>query len=180
MTKQQTILVAAPRRTRWDPLDPASPIVFMDYDRRHPANAAYKSPPAELCICEGDGVEGDPARANNPRGNPPWEVYPTAHVAGAIREGKLVEVRKGEDTSDLQLSDDDLASLTSLTARQIEGLRRRGFESVDDLVAKIDRSDDALALLQGQRGKAGSMSEATAQDLMNELIGRGLLEGEGF
>src|SRR3990167_2510423 len=171
-----TILVAAPRRTRWDQLDPSSPIVFTDYDRRHPANEAYSSPAAELCICEGDGVAGDPARANSPMGNPPWRVWPTAKVAAKIAEGRLVQVTVGEDTSDLALSEDDLASLVSLTPRQVEALLKRGFESVSDLADKIARSDDALALLQGTKGKAGGMGEGTARDLLNELVALGAIE----
>ena len=175
-----TILVAAPRRHAFDPLDPGSRIVFSEWDRRHPANDAYASPVSEVCICEGDGVRGDPARANNPRGNPPWEVYPTPAVTGKVTAGELVVVRKGEDTSDLALSDNDLASLSSLTDRQVSGLTRRGFETVEDLADKIGRSDDPLAMLQGQRGKAGSMSEGVARNLLNELVARGAIEATGF
>lgn len=179
-TSDGTILVAAPRRRRWDPLDPGSLIAFMDWDRRHPANEAYSAPPCDVCISEGDGVEGDPARANSPKGNPPWRVWPTPAVAGALREGKLVEVRPGEDTSDLALSEDDLASLTALTPRQVENLVKRGFESVSDLADKISRSDDPVAMLGGGKGGRGGLSESAAKDLINELIARGLIEGTGF
>jgi len=175
-----TIFVAAPRKHPFDHLDPGSRLVFSEWDRRHPANPAYASPAAEVCISEGDGVAGDPARANNPRGNPPWEVWPTPAVVGKITSGDLVRVEKGEDTSDLQLDDNQLASLNSLTDRQVAGLTKRGFETVEDLADKIGRSDDPLAMLQGQRGKAGSMSEGVARDLLNELVARGAIEATGF
>ena len=175
-----TILVVAPRKHPFDHLDPGSRIVFSEWDRRHPANPAYSSPEAEICICEGDGVDGDPARAKSPKGNPPWRVFPTPAIAGALRDGRLVEVRQGEDTSDLQLDDSQLASLKSLTDRQVAGLTKRGFETVEDLADKISRSDDPLAMLQGQKGKAGSMSEAVARDLLNELVARGAIEAQGF
>jgi hypothetical protein len=180
MPKDGTILVAAPRKNRFDALDPGSLIVLSEYDRRHPANEAYSQPPAEICICEGDGVKGDPARAKSPKGNPPWRVWPTNAVSGKIAAGQLVRVEEGEDTSDLQLSANDLASLTSLTPRQVQGLVKRGFETVDDLAEKIGRSDDAVTMLQGQKGKSGSMSEGKAKELLNELISLGVIEGTGF
>lgn len=169
MSKQEPILVAAPRRTRFDPLDPSSPIVFRDFDYRHPANHAYALPAGEVCIEEGHGVEGDPARANNPRGNPPIEVYPTSAVAGALREGLLVEVRPKQSTADLAMSEDDLASLRSLTPALVKALTAARFEGVSDLAEKLGRAENPVAVLTSVKG----IGDAKAADILNELEARG-------
>lgn len=169
--QDDTILVAAPRKKAFNPRDPQSPIVFSEVDMRHPANPDYASPAGEVCICAGEGVTGDPGRANNPRGNPPWEVFPTPEVAGALRSGKLVEIRRGEedDTSDLALSENDLGTLTTLTERQVEALQKKGITGVNDLADRVTRSDDPVDYLV----KTKAVGKGVALDLLNELVALG-------
>lgn len=172
MAEKKTIFVAAPRRTRWDPLNPESSVVIFERDARHPENPAYSSPRGEICIDEGHGVAGDPARANSPGGCPPWEVYPTQKVMEALGARKLVEVTAREDTSDLGMSDDDIGSLESLTARQIDALRKAGIESVSGLVERVEAADNPMAYLTGIKG----VGKPTAESIRIELVGRGLIE----
>lgn len=172
MAEKRTIFVAAPRRTRWDPLNPESVGVLREDDRRHPANDAYKKPVGQIDIEEGHGVAGDPARAKSPGGNPPWEVYPTEKVMTALGQRKLIQVTPQEDTSDLNMSDDDVGSLESLTARQIDALRKAGIESVSGLVERVETADNPMAYLTGIKG----VGKPTAEAIRIELVGRGLID----
>ena len=160
------ILVAAPRRMRYDPLNPQSRIVFFDRDRRHPANKAYSMPAGEVCIVEGHGVKGDPAKKEAP-----WELYANARVVAALRSGVLVEVEPQEDTSDLGLTAGDLGSFVSLLPPQAAALRAAGFENVDDLVGELEKGGNKLEVLTKVKG----IGKATAVALLEELQSRDLI-----
>lgn len=172
MAQKKTIFVVAPRRTRYDELNPWSVGVLRELDNRHPANPAYVKRKGEIDIEEGHGVKGDPARAKSPGGNPPWEVYPTEAVMTAIGKRTLVEVEAREDTSDLGMSDDDVGSLESLTARQIDALRKAGIATVSDLVERIEGADNPLDSMLAIKG----VGKPTAEAIRVELIGRGLID----
>lgn len=172
MADKRTIFVVAPRRTRYDELNPQSAVVLMENDRRHPANAAYGKPAGQIDIEEGHGVKGDPARAKSPGGSPPWEVYPTEAVMTALGKRVLIEVEAREDTSDLGMSDDDVGSLESLTTRQIDALRKAGIERVSDLVERIEGADNPLDSLTAIKG----VGQPTAEAIRVELVGRGLID----
>ncbi len=160
------ILVAAPRRMRYDPLNPQSRIVFFDRDRRHPANKAYSMPAGEVCIDEGHGVKGDPAKKEAP-----WELYANARVVAALRSGVLVEVEPQEDTSDLGLTEDDLGSLVCLAPPQTAALRAAGYEGVTDLVAELEKGGNKLEVLTKVKG----VGKATALAILEELQARDLI-----
>lgn len=160
------ILVAAPRRRRFDKLNPQSLIVFFDRDRRHPENGAYAMPAGEVCIEEGHGVKGDPAGKEQP-----WRLYANPRVVAALREGKLVEVEGGEDTTDLGLTEDDLGSLTSLQPAQVAALRKAGFEDVAGLAAELSTAGNQLDALTKIKG----IGAATARAVLEELQARGLI-----
>lgn len=172
MADKRTIFVVAPRRTRYDELNPQSAGVLMENDRRHPANPAYSKPAGQIDIEEGHGVKGDPARRNSPGGNPPWEVYPTEAVMTALGRRTLVEVEAREDTSDLLMTDDDIGSLESLTARQVEALRKGGIGTVTALVDRIEGADNPLESLTAIKG----VGKPTAESIRVELVGRGLID----
>jgi len=168
--ESKLIHVAAVRRTRWDELDPQSPIVLVEEDYRHPANPAYAMPAGEICIDEGHGVATDLARANNPAGSPPWCVYPTPAVQAAIAAGKLVKVEPKQDTADLAMTDDAIASLRALDGRQAAALAKR-FTDIPELVERIAGADDPLALLTATRG----INEIVARQILDDLEARGLI-----
>lgn len=169
----ELIKIAAPRTEPYDVNDPQSRIAFAERDRRHPANEAFALPAGELVLSQGDGVDGDPARANNPNGNPPLTAYPTPAVVAAIREGKLIEVRSAKDLEPAKLSESDLGSLTSLTPRQIKAIKTGlRVENVEHLADKVASSPNPSETLTGIAG----IGPATARDLLNELEARDLIE----
>lgn len=170
--KTKTIYVAAPRHERFDTMDPQSVTVLVEQDPRHPENIPYAAPAGHIAIDEGHGVKGDPARANNPLGNPPWQVYPTLSVLRAIGERRLAEVTLTEDTSDLGLDEDDIGSLAALGPRQIEAMRKAGVDTVSTLVERVMAADSAMAWLKGFKG----IGDSTAEALRVELVGRGLID----
>lgn len=172
MADVKYIYVAAPRRTRYDELNPQSAGVLMENDPRHPANPAYSKPRGVIDIEEGHGVKGDPARANSPGGSPPWEVYPTQAVMTALGARRLMEVEAREDTSDLGMSDDDIGSLECLAPRQVAALRKGGVDTVPELVAQVEKADNPLAYLTGMNG----IGKPTALAIRVELVGRGLID----
>lgn len=172
MAEKKTIFVVAPRRTRYDELNPQSAGVLMENDRRHPANPAYGKPKGQIDIEEGHGVTGDPARAKSPGGCPPWEVYPTEAVMTALGKRTLVEVYPTEDTSALGMSDDDIGSLESLHPRQIEALRKSGLETVSALVERVEGADNPMDSLTAIKG----VGKPTAEAIRVELVGRGLID----
>lgn len=160
------ILVAAPRRTRYDQLNPQSSIVFFDRDRRHPENSSYSMPAGEVCIDEGHGVKGDAAGKTAP-----WMLYPNQRVVAALRAGTLVEIEQNDDTSDLGLTEGSLGSLVSLLPAQVAALKAAGFEGVADLVSELEKGGNKLEVLTKVRG----IGRATAQALLEELQGQGLI-----
>lgn len=160
------ILVAAPRRARYDVTNPQSPIVFFDRDRRHPENPAYSMPAGEVCIDQGHGVKGDPAGKDKP-----WKLYANPRVVAALRSGVLVEVEPQEDTSDLGLTEGDLGSLLSLQPPQAAALRAAGFESIDDLVGELEKGGSKLEVLTKVKG----IGKATAVAILEELQSRDLI-----
>ena len=163
------MFVAAPRRGAWDPMDPSSPVVIWHIGRLHPANEAHKAPEFEICICEGDGVDGDPASEKNPLVAKPWEVYPYPKITALIREGRLVEVGQGQATADLAIDDDDLRSL-DLDVRAIEALEERAVTGVGDLAEKLSRADDPVGWLLS----LAYVGESRAEDILEQLQARGL------
>lgn len=172
MADVKYIYVAAPRRTRYNELNPESAVVIMERDPRHPENPAFNSPRGEICIDEGHGVDGDPARAKSPGGNPPWKVYPTEGIMNAIGRRALVEVQLRQDTKSLGMSPDDIGSLECLAPRQVAALRKGGVATVSELVAQVDKADSPLAYLTGMSG----IGKPTALAIRVELVGRGLIE----
>lgn len=163
MAKKAT-RVAAPRQSAWDPLDPSSRIVIWQRGRLHPENPTYHGPVGEICICEGQGIKGDPGGQEEP-----WLVHPYPSIVALIREGRLVEVAAREDTSKHAIGDDDLRSL-DLTTRAVKGLEGRNVEGVADLAVKVAASTDPLAWLSSIAG----ITETTARDLLEQLQARGL------
>ena len=161
MTK--TMKVAAPRQQAWSDYEKSSRIVVAHVGRQHPANAAYHSPEGEVCICEGQGVKGDPGGQHEP-----WVVFPYPEIVALIREGRLVEVRPGADTGTLRIGKDDLASL-ELSPRARKGLTDRRVLGVTDLAAKLRDVPDPVAWLTSVDG----IGEATARDLLEQLEARG-------
>lgn len=167
---KKLIKVAAPRKTPWNPADPQSLIVCMSRGRLHPENPAHKMPPGEICICEGEGVKGDPSSDSNPKVAEPWVVHPYPDIIAKLREGVLVEVEDAE-TADLQMDEDSLNTL-SLGPRAVKGLIERRVEGVSDLADKLARADDPIGWLEGVKG----IGKATAIDLLDQLEARGFLE----
>lgn len=161
---KQSMTVAAPRREKWDPQDPSSRIVLYHTGRLHPANPFYHTGVGEVCICEGQGVKGDPGKQETP-----WMVHPYPEIIALIREGRLVEVRAKDDTRELQLSQDDLHSM-DLSARAIKGLTARHVESVTDLAEKVKAAPDPKGFLASVQG----VGPAAADDILEQLEARGL------
>jgi len=139
--------------------------VLFETGRLHPANTAYTAPEGEICICEGQGVKGDPGGQETP-----WEVHPYPTIVALIREGRLVEVKAREDTSALQMSPDDLRTL-DVTPRAVKGLEAKGIEGVADLAAKAKISTDPVEWLGKTPGINGPQG---ARDLLEQLEKRGL------
>lgn len=163
---KSTILVAAPRKRAWNEHEPGGEIALLSRGRLHPANPAYGMPAGEVCIVEGQGVKGDPGGQHTP-----WEVYPYPEVERAIRAGRLKQVGKNEDTSELQLGDDDLQGL-DLNARAVAGLIERRVSGVEDLADKLASVADPIDWLTKTEG----IGKVTANDLIEQLQARGLLE----
>lgn len=172
MADPKYIYVAAPRRTRYDPLNPESVVVIMERDPRHPENPAFSAPRGEICIDEGHGVDGDPARAKSPGGNPPWKVYPTAGVMAAMGKRALVEVQHRQNTAALGMSADDIGSLECLAPRQVAALRKGGLTTISELVAQVEKADSPLVVLTSMNG----IGKPTAEAIRVELVGRGLID----
>lgn len=164
MATKQAVRVAAPRKHPWTPLDPSSPVVIWQLGRLHPENPAYKMPAGEICICEGQGVKGDPGGQEEG-----WMVHPYPQIVALIREGRLVEVKPREDTSTLALSDDDLRSL-EMSERAVKGLEARTVEGVADLADRLRSAHDPIEWLSSISG----IGKATAHDLIEQLQARGL------
>lgn len=161
---KKPISVAAPRKERYDEYDKANRIVVWDVDRRHPENPAYRSPAGEVCICEGQGVKGDPGKQEAP-----WLVYPSAKITALISAGRLVEVRQGDDTRELRLKEDDLRTL-DIGARAVKALEHRHVEGVADLASKVREVPDPIEWLSSIQG----IGARSAADILAQLEARGL------
>lgn len=161
---QPVLTVAAPRREKWDDADPSSRIVLMQRSRLHPANPDHGMPAGEICICEGEGVAGDPGKVHKP-----WLVGPTPEINGLLRDGRLVEVKAGMDTADLAMPDDDLAQLDCMNKRIRHGLERKGILDIPMLASALagkDVPEDWLKTVEG-------IGPAVASDILAELRARG-------